>query len=61
MSLDEKLKSEVHIYPPNGYETESNKVCLLRKQLYALTERPRELYMNVFIILQTKLILNGQN
>lgn len=48
MPLDEKLKSEVHIYPPNGYEIESNKVCLLKKHLYGLTERPRELVHECF-------------
>lgn len=42
--LNGKIKSEVYIYPPDGYEIDPNKVCLLQKSLYGLRESPRDWY-----------------
>lgn len=42
--LNGNIKSEVYIYPPEGYKIEENKVCLLRKSLYGLRESPRDWY-----------------
>lgn len=38
------IRTEVYIYPPDGYEVERNKVCLLNKSLYGLRESPRDWY-----------------
>lgn len=42
--LNGKIKSEVYIYEPQGYETGKNKVCKLNKALYGLSESPRVWY-----------------
>lgn len=42
--LNGEIKSEVYIYPPDGYNVEHNKVCLLQKSLYGLRESPRDWY-----------------
>ena len=42
--LNGKVKSEVYIYEPQGYETGENKVCKLQKALYGLRESPKAWY-----------------
>jgi len=42
--LNGQIKSEVYIYPPDGYQPGTNKVCRLKKSLYGLRESPREWY-----------------
>lgn len=42
--LNGTIKSEVYIYPPDGYKVKDNKVCKLRKALYGLRESPRDWY-----------------
>lgn len=42
--LNGTIKSEVYIYPPDGYKIDENKVCLLKKALYGLRESPRDWY-----------------
>lgn len=42
--LNGKIKSEVYICEPKGYETGRNKVCRLLKALYGLRESPRAWY-----------------
>ncbi|KAG6438785.1 hypothetical protein O3G_MSEX000222 [Manduca sexta] len=42
--LNGNIKSEVYIYPPDGYEIEEGKVYLLKKSLYGLRESPRDWY-----------------
>lgn len=42
--LNGQIKSEVYIYPPDGYDVQPNKVCLLKKSLYGLRESPRDWY-----------------
>lgn len=42
--LNGNIKSEVYIYPPDGYEKEEGKVYLLKKSLYGLRESPRDWY-----------------
>lgn len=42
--LNGVIKSEVYIYPPDGYLVEQNKVFLLQKSLYGLRESPRDWY-----------------
>lgn len=42
--LNGNIKSEVYIYPPDGYDVEPSKVCLLKKALYGLRESPRDWY-----------------
>lgn len=42
--LNGTIKSEVYIYPPDGYEIQPNKVYRLKKALYGLRESPRDWY-----------------
>lgn len=42
--LNGNIKSEVYIYPPDGYNVEDGKVCKLNKALYGLRESPRDWY-----------------
>ena len=42
--LNGKVKSEVYIHEPQGYETWKNKVCKLLKALYGLRESPKAWY-----------------
>lgn len=42
--LNGTIKSEVYIYPPDGYDIENGKVCKLKKALYGLRESPRDWY-----------------
>lgn len=42
--LNGLIKSEVYVYPPDGYKVVANKVCLLKKALYGLRESPRDWY-----------------
>lgn len=42
--LNGKLKSEIYVKEPIGYETGKDKVCKLKKALYGLRESPRVWY-----------------
>ena len=42
--LNGRIKSEVYIHEPKGYESGQNKVCKLQKALYGLRESPRAWY-----------------
>lgn len=39
-----KIKSEVYIYPSDGYEIQPNKVCLSEKALFGLREGLKDWY-----------------
>ena len=42
--LNEKVKSEVYIHEPQGYETGKIKVCKLLETLYGLRQNPKAWY-----------------
>lgn len=42
--LNWNIKSEVYVYPPDGYEIEEGKVYFLNKSLYCLRESSSDWY-----------------
>ena len=42
--LNGKIKSEVYVKQPQGYDDNSGRVCKVNKALYGLRESPRAWY-----------------